>query len=428
MILDFVVGSMQCFSVVENPEFKHLIQTLLPRRTVMTRKTLVLHLNNAFGAMKAAVTASLGEASTVCCTADCWTACNSIFGGHNAEDADESITDELHRTPDDIQLPKHHRCAAHTLNLVATVDSEKAQEDPLYGSVSDSVFTKCKALWKQQKQSVQAAEVIKEKLGRYLPVPNATRWNSTYVAMDFMNNVGKPMLDNVFDALCLPRLKRDDVAFINEYCQAMSGVAKALDILQGQDYMYMGTLLPTIQSLLRRLDTLPPMRYCTPLVTTLSAALRRRFSDQLAEPSFVIAAAVHPRFKFSWLGEGERKRAIGLVKEEYEAAAPVEGSPLSEGQDGEGADDDFFILQSTPGGSELDRWKKSPRGGLQALNDFPLIKDMFIKFNTGIPSSAPVERLFSVGRDTFGLKRGKLTDENFEKQLLLKCNKNFHGT
>ena len=38
---------------------------------------------------------------------------------------------------------------------------------------------------------------------------------------------------------------------------------------------------------------------------------------------------------------------------------------------------------------------------------------------TTVPSSAAVERMFSVGADVFKIKRHALADENFECQLLL---------
>ena len=49
---------------------------------------------------------------------------------------------------------------------------------------------------------------------------------------------------------------------------------------------------------------------------------------------------------------------------------------------------------------------------------------MSIHLNTAILSSATTERLFSVGKDVLKLKRGGLTDQNFETLVLLKkaCN------
>ena len=49
-------------------------------------------------------------------------------------------------------LPKHHRCAAHTLNLVASVDADNAfEEDAAYKKVYRSAFAKARDI--QTKQS-----------------------------------------------------------------------------------------------------------------------------------------------------------------------------------------------------------------------------------------------------------------------------------
>lgn len=56
----------------------------------------------------------------------------------------------------------------------------------------------------------------------------------------------------------------------------MYGVAKALDILQGEQYMYMGVLQPTLQSLLRYQRSLPPLKYCSALASALEAAVTKR--------------------------------------------------------------------------------------------------------------------------------------------------------
>ena len=48
--------------------------------------------------------------------------------------------------------------------------------------------------------------------------------------------------------------------------------------------------------------------------------------------------------------------------------------------------------------------------------------DLFIKYNTAIPSSAAVERLFCSAKGVLRAKRSTLSDQNFKKLLFMKGN------
>jgi len=60
---------------------------------------------------------------------------------------------------------------------------------------------------------------------------------------------------------------------------------------------------------------------------------------------------------------------------------------------------------------------------MDSLNKFPHVKKLFLRFNTGILSSAPVERLFSAGDKILMPRHSGLSDDHFEMMLLLKSNK-----
>jgi len=89
---------------------------------------------------------------------------------------DNAIIDHL----DSLTLPPHQRCAAHTLNLIATVDILAADNDVAFKRISRRVFGKCQTLFNKQNQSSQSADQIKAILGRYLLTPNATRYILLY--------------------------------------------------------------------------------------------------------------------------------------------------------------------------------------------------------------------------------------------------------
>lgn len=63
----------------------------------------------------------------------------------------------------EFQLPKHQKCACHILNLVSSVDAQKALLNEHYKKLYRSVFGKCQALW--NKSSRSALKLLKQKAG-----------------------------------------------------------------------------------------------------------------------------------------------------------------------------------------------------------------------------------------------------------------------
>jgi hypothetical protein len=113
-----------------------------------------------------------------------------IEGPGDEEDSVESVeVEEIleENSNSEYSLPIHMRCAAHTFNLIATKDSEKALDDTGYRSISRKTMAKAQALWNLQSRSSVAADVIVQGVGRRLVIPNATRWNSTYDAVKVLN-------------------------------------------------------------------------------------------------------------------------------------------------------------------------------------------------------------------------------------------------
>ena len=119
---------------------------------------------------------------------------------------------------------------------------------------------------------------------------------------------------------------------------------------------------------------------------------------------------------------GKRDSSWLDVKAEFERLVSNESSTTRPVEVTE--DDEFFgVLFDRRVSDELEKWKSADNTDLKCLNDFPTVRRLFLKFNTPVPSSAAAERLFSVARDVLTIKRGRLSDENFENQLLLKCNR-----
>ena len=75
--------------------------------------------------------------------------------------------------------------------------------------------------------------------------------------------------------------------------------------------------------------------------------------------------------------------------------------------------------------SEVDNFLNEDSASTDSILKYPNLVKMFVQYNTALPSSASVERLFSVGGQIFKPTRNRLSDSKFEMLLFLKLSSNF---
>ncbi len=79
----------------------------------------------------------------------------------------------------------------------------------------------------------------------------------------------------------------------------------------------------------------------------------------------------------------------------------------------------------------VDTWTKKSRTFSLQDSDFqcePSLIDLFIEYNTPVPSSAGVERLFSQGGDILQPKRSSLKDDRFNQLKFMRGNRHHWQT
>ncbi|KAL1248758.1 hypothetical protein QQF64_032974 [Cirrhinus molitorella] len=327
------------------------------------------------------------------------------------------------------QLPKHHRCACHLLNLVSTVDASKAEVNPLYKRLSRSTFAKCSSLWNKSSRSTTASEVIEHHCKLQLVRPVATRWNSLFSAVERIVRITREQGEGALAAVCseldTPKFTPVELAFLAEYAKTMSPVAKALDVLQGETSVQMGWLVPTITLLRTKLQHLHvASKFCEPLIAALLSGLEKRFGEMLADPEMIAAAILVPKFKTCWTSDKNiLKLGLDYIRSHLDCQAE---SHISEGSQSSEEEDFFCSLKKTSHletTQQLDAYLGCPGDTVEVLKSFPAVCKLSLKLNTALPASAACERLFSVAGLIFRPRRACISSNNFENQLLLRLNK-----
>lgn len=209
-------------------------------------------------------------------------------------------------------------------------------------------------------------------------------------------------------------------------------LAKALDVLQSDRMGFSGVLVPTISILLEKMEEMKRegrLHHCNPLVDAIISGIKRRFEYIFEDTRLLTASAAHPMFRLTYIPSDKKAQVVSDLKAEVHLLE-TQSSGHRQTEDDNPADDGdevtgyFLSLRSAIELNEVDSYLQSSETKLvNAFQNLPLMKKVFLKFNTGVPASAACERLFSVGKDIFRPKRNRLSDATFEKLLLCRVNK-----
>ena len=337
------------------------------------------------------------------------------------------------------ELPLQERCKAHTTSLIATVDLDKAEWKGEHNRLLKRAMGKATALWNSCNYPSRA-EIMMKTFKKCLVTPVVTRWNSKYDSLECLLGFSIDDLNKVLKELNLtgnPQFTEAEIELLKEYCMVLKPLAIAIDTFQGERNCYYGSVIPCIKKmekeLRKHLDS--NLKYCKPLVKAALDGIEKRYGDFLEQNDSVfdalMASASHPRFKMKHISTEKQeyiKQALISEAEKVSQALSNEDRPLQDDRDEFDSSDEEMETENSSIATnqtkiEVLRFLDDADKNLDCLQRYPVMKEVFIKFNTTLPSSAPVERLFSFGSVILQGRRTRLTDKNFEMLTLLKANK-----
>ncbi|KYN27645.1 hypothetical protein ALC57_02944 [Trachymyrmex cornetzi] len=170
-------------------------------------------------------------------------------------------------------------------------------------------------------------------------------------------------------------------------------------------------------------------------------ALEKRFKFifDLGSPDskpFIISAISLPRFKLNWVPEDNIKICKELFLKEVDnlycknAIYSQTKQLTSSSSSISSSEEDFFcdinkkteisVTSDVQSNIEVFSYLENKSKKIDILNLYPHVKQIFFMYNTSLPSSVPVERLFNCGQQILIPRRNRLSDEMFEKLLFLK--------
>ncbi|XP_060921536.1 uncharacterized protein zgc:161969 isoform X2 [Labrus mixtus] len=333
-------------------------------------------------------------------------------------------------------LPTVQRCASHTLELIVTEDFWQAVSQGPMCQLHYSTMAKVYSIWSKC-HHLQVGMDAAEEIGKMaLVVPAVVRWNVEYCAVQKVVSLSERELTELCARLEVSRMQPEETAFLKEYVAVFHPLAFALELFQAEQKCYLGLVIPTILSLKNKLnEQKDAANYFADVINAVVVAIDVRFQELFTSTEAKIATATTPQFRLWWMAASEREEMCSLLATEASQMDPciITVATASRNSSTIESEDDFFSygpvkpaiqIQQRGVMEEVQKYIEGKGKSLECLQDFPRVKQLFLKYNTTLPSTAPVQRLFSQKGNLVTSQRNFLTDDYFERIQLLRYNSN----
>uniref|UniRef100_A0A8C7XJ65 BED-type domain-containing protein n=1 Tax=Oryzias sinensis TaxID=183150 RepID=A0A8C7XJ65_9TELE len=331
-------------------------------------------------------------------------------------------------------LPSVQRCASHTLEQIVNEDFWQAVSQGPMCQLFYSAMAKVFAMWNKC-HHLQVGLDAAEEIGKMaLAVPAVIRWNVEYCAVQKIVSLSERELTELCARLEVPRLQAEELSFLKEYVTVFHPLAFALELFQAEQKCYLGLVIPTVLSLKNKLnEQKDAANYFSDVIKSIVVAIEVRFQELFTSTEAKIATATTPQFRLWWMAASEREEMCSLLATEASQMDPCSTTEATTSRSLSTikSEDDFFSYGSAKTTVKIQQWgvmeevRKYVEGtgkSLECLQDFPRVKQLFLKYNTPLPSTAPVQRLFSQKGNLVTSQRNFLTDDYFERIQLLRYN------
>ena len=145
-------------------------------------------------------------------------------------------------------LPLHQHCVAHTLDLIATNEVDKAASQGPSRKLYRSAMSKCSSIWNKAHNSTLASEATEDIASKKVTEPCVTRWSSEYHAISKLIALTDDQLGQICEDLGVSsKLHPCEIAFLKKYSTVLQPLTFSIDLLQGEEVF--SWLSPTIINL-----------------------------------------------------------------------------------------------------------------------------------------------------------------------------------
>ena len=118
-------------------------------------------------------------------------------------------------------------------------------------------------------------------------------------------------MNDVCTKLELRCLSEHEFKFLKEYALVLKPLSRGQDILQWENNCFFDTLLPTLETIIKKVTTLQPdlSSMTCGLAGTIEDSIRCRFEQVFQNDSAILAAVTSPKFKLEWV-ESQRTKDL----------------------------------------------------------------------------------------------------------------------